>query len=170
MDEKKITYDVDGTEVMTCMINSLLNDFPALSESESVDFSELDSDGGTAFFPSSGPVVTDRSESITGHVHMTCQYPFMVVRRVAAKSERQKISAKEWLDTLGRWLEQQPVMVNRDNYLMEKYPVLTGNRVIKSIERVTPSYQAESSQKDIQDWVINLVLKYESEYDKEWIT
>ena len=96
-----------------------------------------------------------------------CLYPFNIVYRAAPKSEAQRLKIKEFLDTLGRWLEQQPVTVGGDTYQLTEYPALSsGNRVIKSISRTNPGHLNASYQDGIEDWLISATLRYENEFDK----
>ena len=170
--QKTITYDIDGYAVMSSAINALLNQFPGLYEGERINFSDIKKDSGIAWYPISGPVVesvkagTYETGDITGHVSATCQYPFYLVYRIAPTTSGQRIEIKEWLDTLGRWLEKKPVKINGQDYLLEEYPIMEDTRTITSITRQTASYLDTTSEDGVQDWAIYLALKYLDEFDR----
>ena len=74
---------------------------------------------------------------------------------------------KEYLDTLGKWLEQQPVTLKGKVFHLNNYPALeSGNRVIKSIDRTSSAYINAAYQDGIEDWIITARLNYENEFDK----
>lgn len=165
MENKPIVYDVDGTEVLTRAIMDLVNDYPALS-GDAISFASLNEDGGKAFYPSQGAVIQSERVSVTGHVTQNCLYPFVIVYRAGRLSATQKIRVKEWLDTLGKWLEKQTVVINDEYYTLDKYPELTGGRVIKDIKRQSPSYLDTINENKTENWVIQLQVVYETQFDK----
>jgi hypothetical protein len=76
------------------------------------------------------------------------------------------LRVKEWLDTLGKWLEQAPVVINDTTYQLKLYPVIENDsRVIKSIDRTQPGYLQSKYEDGVEDWVISANLHYENEYD-----
>lgn len=161
------TFDIDGTEAVSKVLLTLLNTFPGLSADKKVQFSTLSETSGIGFFPTSGAALLSSSEDITGHVKQVCLYPFNIVYRAAPKTEAQKLRIKEFLDTLGKWLELQPVVINDQNHKLTAYPDLSsGNRVIKSISRTNPGHLSAAYQDGIEDWVISATLRYENEFDK----
>ncbi len=160
-------FDIDGAEVVSKVLLTLLNTFPGLSNGKNVQFSMLSETTGIGFFPTSGAALFSSSEDITGHVKQVCLYPFNIVYRAAPKTEAQKLRIKEFLDTLGKWLELQPVVINNITYKLADYPGLSsGNRVIKSISRTNPGHLSAAYQDGIEDWVISATLRYENEFDK----
>lgn len=166
MDTKKTVIDIDGSEAVSKVLLALLNEFPGIDQKK-ILFSTLSETSGIGFFPTSGAALLSDKEDITGHVKQVCLYPFNIVYRAAPKSETQRLKIKEFLDTLGRWLEQQPVTVGGDTYQLTEYPALSsGNRVIKSISRTNPGHLNAAYQDGIEDWVISATLRYENEFDK----
>ena len=136
----KTAIDIDGSEAVSAALLELLNRFPGLKPGARILFSTVPDDGGIGFFPTSGAVYLQNSEDITGHVKQVCQYPFSVVCRAGAKTEAQRLRIKEFLDTLGKWLERQPVIVNGDQCQLTESPALaSGNREIQSISRTNPA-------------------------------
>ena len=121
---------------------------------------------GIAFFPTSGAVLISNRESITGHVRQSCAYPFNIIYRAAPKNEKQKLRIKEFLDTLGRWLERQPVTLNDEEYTLSAYPDLEKGRKIKNIVRSSPSFLERAYQDGVEDWTIRLTLNYDADYYK----
>lgn len=163
----KALIDIDGTEAVSKVILTLLNEFPGLSKSQNILFATLDEASGIGFFPITGAAYLRDNESITGHVEQECLYPFSVIYRAAPKSEKQRMRIKEFLDLLGKWLEQQPITIGESTYQLEAYPALSSdNRVIKSISRMTPAYLNAAYQDGIEDWLISIQLIYENEFDR----
>lgn len=157
---KQIKYDVDGYDIITNALKDLLNSFPGLLDGETIKFSTLEEDSGIDFHPISGPVIVTETTSITGKVNQVCNYPFYVVYRTAADSQNSKIDIKEFLDKLGKWLEKQPVMIDGQQQKLSAYPQLTEGREITEISRQTPAYLDNTSEGNVQDWVISLALRY----------
>ena len=129
---------------------------------EDIGFADLKKDSGIAFYPTSGAIVesvragTYENGDITGHVDATCRYPFTVVIRAAPRTGNQKITIKERLDALGAWLEQ-----------LREYPELTENGyTIKSVSRQTPAYISSVSEDGIEDWQVDMALRYRHEFDR----
>lgn len=163
----KTAIDIDGSEAVTTALLELLNRFPGLQPGEKILFSTVPENGGIGFFPTSGTVYLRNDENITGHVVQVCQYPFSVVRRAGAKSETQRLRIKEFLDTLGKWLERQPVTVNGAKSQLAEYPALeSGNREIQSISRTNPAHLNAAYPDGMEDWVISGALNYKNEFDR----
>lgn len=158
--------DIDGTEAVSKVLLTLLNTFPGLG-SKQVLFSTLSETSGIGFYPTSGAAILSSTEDITGHVKQVCLYPFSVIYRAAPKTELQKIRIKEFLDAIGKWLELQPVVINKETYQLAKYPDLSSDsRVIKSISRSNPAHLNATYDDGIEDWIISATLRYENEFDK----
>lgn len=162
-----VVIDADGSEAVSNVLLELLNEFPGLKNGERIKFSALEDDSGIGFFPTSGAALQINKEDILGHVYQVCQYPFTVVYRTAARSDTAKLKVKEFLDTLGKWLERQPVAINGTRGQLSEYPKLSaGNRVIKSIERTSQGYLNAAYGDKVEDWVISIMLSYENEFYK----
>lgn len=162
----KNVIDIDGTEAVSTVLLTLLNTFPGL-DGKSVLFSTLSDTSGIGFFPTSGAALLSNTEDITGHVKQVCLYPFNIIYRAAPKTEVQKLRIKEFLDTFGKWLEQQPVIICGNTYTLDKYPDLTSeNRVIKSISRTNTAHLSAVYNDGVEDWIISGTLRYENEFDK----
>lgn len=163
----KNVIDIEGSEAVSKVLLALLNSFPGL-DGKSILFSTLNDASGIGFFPTSGAAMLNDKEDITGHVTQVCLYPFNVIYRAAPESEVQKIRIKEFLDVLGKWLEQQPVILGKKTVQLSDYPDLaSGNRKIKSISRVNPAHLSSVYNDGVEDWVISATLKYENEFDKD---
>lgn len=158
--DKKPRYDVDGEEIITNALKKLLNSFPGFMEGETILFSTLNEDSGISFYPVSGAVIAQETISITGKVDQLCNYPFFIVYRTAADTQVSKIDIKEFLDKLGKWLEKQPVTIDGEEVKLTSYPELTEGREITEIARQTPSYLDNTSEGNVQDWVISMNLRY----------
>jgi len=166
MDEKKYPLDVDGFDYVSVALMDTINKFPGLECDEKFLFSTVLNEDGLAVIPSSGSYITFHRESITGHVRDNCLYPFTVLYRVSGLNEKRKIMAKEWLDTLGRWLERQAVEIDGRVYQMAKWPVLSGDREITEISRTSPAYLGSINEDKSENWVMNMQIQYRNEYDR----
>lgn len=164
-EKKQYPIDIDGTEIVSTALLKLLNQFPGLDRKE-IKFSTLSDTAGMGFFPTSGAVLLSNTEDVTGHVKQVCLYPFTIVYRAAPKTEAQKLRIKETLDTLGKWLEQQPVTIAGTVYQLTEYPALEQGRVIKSISRTNAGHLTATYNDHVEDWAIAATLRYESEFDK----
>lgn len=168
MENKKVIFDVDGSEAVSKVLMNLLNQFPGLDD-RNIKFSTLSPTSGIGFYPSSGAVLLSNRKDITGHVKQECQYPFVIVYRLApkAEAEQQKMEVQEFLDTLGKWLELQPITIGDDEFKLSAYPTLeSGNRKIESISRTNSAHLDRAYDDKVEDWVISLSLKYKNEYDE----
>ena len=164
--EKIVKYDIDGYEKVTTALTELLNQYPALSANDEITFSTLGEDSGKAMFPISGSVIETERRSVTGKVTKVCLYPFYVVYRASGLNESRKARVKEWLDTLGKWLEQQKVVIDREEYVLSELPPLTDGRKFLSIERQSPAYLDNTNEDKTEDWAIYISARYQYEYQK----
>lgn len=164
--EKIVKYDIDGYEKVTTALTELLNQYPALDSGEEITFSVLEETSGIGMFPVSGAVVETEKTTITGKVTKVCLYPFYVVYRASGLNESRKARVKEWLDTLGKWLEQQKVVIDREEYVLSELPPLTDGRKFLSIERQTPAYLDNTNEDKTEDWAIYISARYQYEYQK----
>ena len=73
---------------------------------------------------------------------------------------------KEWLDTLGKWLEQKKVLIDGIEYSLSGYPPLTDGRKFLSIERQTPAYLDTVNENQSENWAIYISARYQYEYFK----
>ena len=158
--KKIVRYDVDGYDIVTNALKDLLNQYPGLLEGEKFKFSTLEDDGGMAFYPVTGAVIAKERKSVTGRVNQLCNYPFFLVYRTSINSPNSKADIKEFLDSVGKWLERQNVVIDGAKYKLDFYPMLTEERKIEEIARITPSYMDKAYENNIQDWVISMSLKY----------
>lgn len=162
---KQVKYDTDGYEVLTTAIRALINQYPGLDEGEEFAFSILSEESGKAMFPKSGAVVETEKTNIIGHVTQNCLYPFYVVCRVAGLSEDKKAEKKEWMDSLGKWLEKQEIDIDGTKHRLTEYPPLTGDREFLSIYRESPAYLNGTNENKSEDWAVLISAKYRNEYD-----
>ena len=84
--------------------------------------------------------------------------------RAANLTANRKLSVKEWLDRLGRWLERQTVTINETEHRLEEYPPLTGSRKFLSIERDTPAFLESVAENKTEDWQISISARYMCEF------
>ena len=172
----EVIRDVTSEEYISQAIIALLNTCPFIDED--ISFACLPEDGGIAIYPTGGAVIQSERRSITDDIRQQCAYSFALVKRSYGYTETRKMSDKELLDTIGKWLERQPVRVIEDiipdgeeeavptpvEYILQGYPLLTGGRVIEEISRQS-SAQIDSITEDQSElWAINLRLLYRNEF------
>lgn len=158
--QKVLRYDYDtvsndGSDNLTRALLELLNSYPGLDEVSvnEITFQLLDETKGIAFFANPSVAILTERESITGHVNQTCSYAFTVVYRIKSSSTR-KERVKEWLDNLGRWLEEV------------EYPNLSEGRSFLKISRLTQGYLYNTSDDKTEDWTLSMQALYQSEFDR----
>ena len=166
MAEKQVKYDVDGYEAVTSALRELINQYPALAEGDEIAFASLGEDSGKAMFPVSGAVIEVEKQNIIGNVSGVCLYPFYVIYRAAGLSENRKAAVKEWLDSLGKWLEQKEVIIDGTAYKLEELPPLTEGRKFLSISRQTPAYLDTVNENQSENWAIYISARYKYNYNK----
>ena len=164
--EKIVKYDIDGYEKVTTALTELLNQYPALDSGEEITFSVLEETSGIGMFPVSGAVVETEKRSVTGKVTEVCLYPFYIIYRASGLNENRKARVKEWLDTLGKWLEQKKALIDGEEYTLSELPPLTEGRKFLSIERQTPAYLENTNEDKTEDWAIYISARYQYEYQK----
>ena len=166
-DERKpIGKDVSGYDVLTIAVKALLNQFPGLYENETVKFEELGEDSGIAFSADNGALIFSETEDVLGGVRQTCQYPFYIIYRTSSTKERQKMSIQEFLDTFGKWLCREPVVINGSEQRLSKYPTLSQGRKITKVTRDN-SYGLEPQESGVQDWILPVSIEYKYDF-KRW--
>lgn len=165
-EQKQVKYDIDGYEAVTSALRELLNQYPGLSDGDEIAFATLGEESGKAMFPINGAVVETEKTTITGKVTRVCLYPFYVIYRASGLNENRKAKVKEWLDTFGKWLEQQRVSIDGTDYKLEELPPLTDGRKFLSIERQSTSYLDTVNENQSENWAIYISARYEYEYRK----
>lgn len=160
-------YDVNGQENISEAVLALLNSCPFLEIGERVAFASLGETGGLSFYPTPGAVIQTERRSITNHISQECLYNFAVVNRSYGQNESRKLSAKEFTDAIGKWLERQSVSVGGNIYKLDSYPKLTGGRIIDRIQRQSPATLDSTAEDQSELWVINMRLTYRNEYDEQ---
>jgi hypothetical protein len=165
MAQTQLRADVDGDKRISKVLVDLLNTFPGLPSGKTIAFSTLEETSGMGVFPLSGAAILTHKESITGHVRQTCLYAFAIIYRAAPANEDQRLYIKEWLDSLGKWLERAPVELSDETYQLEAYPATNDSRVIKSIARTQQANCDRVYEDGVEDWVLRCSLNYTNEYD-----
>lgn len=165
---KPIGVDATGFEILTNAVRDLLQSYPGLGRRE-ILFEELDKDGGLIFSADGGALVMSERRSITDHISQTCQYPFLVVYRTAATTEREKLNVQTFLETLGKWLCMEKVEINGQTVQLTAYPKLTDGREITRVTR-SNSYGTTPNENKSQDWILPVVVQYTHEFymGTEW--
>ena len=162
--DKPIGRDASGFDILTSAVKSLLNQYPGLMDGEIIKFEELSEDSGIAFSADNGAQVYAETEDVGGFRHQKCQYPFYVVYRTASNKERLKLSAQEFLDSLGKWICQEPVVINGTQTRLTTFPALSEGRIIKRITRDN-SYGLEPNENAVQDWVLPVTVQYTNDIE-----
>lgn len=161
---KPIGVDADGYDILTTAMKALLNQYPGLQENETIRFEQLEDDSGIAFSNDNGALVYSEKEDVCGVMHQICQYPFFVIYRTASLREKQKINVQAFLDSLGKWICREPVVINGSETRLNAFPELSQGRAIKRITRDN-SYGLEPQESGVQDWLLPLSVRYENTYE-----
>ena len=165
-DERKpIGKDASGYDVLTIAVKALLNQFPGLYENETVKFEELGEDSGIAFSADNGALIFSETEDVLGGVRQTCQYPFYIIYRTSSTKERQKMSIQEFLDTFGKWLCREPVVIDVSEQRLSNYPTLSQGRKITKVTRDN-SYGLEPQESGVQDWILPVSIEYKYDFER----
>ena len=165
-DERKpIGKDASGYDVLTIAVKALLNQFPGLYENETVKFEELGEDSGIAFSADNGALIFSETEDVLGGVRRTCQYPFYIIYRTSSTKERQKMSIQEFLDTFGKWLCREPVVIDGSEERLSNYPTLSQGRKITKVTRDN-SYGLEPQESGVQDWILPVSIEYKYDFER----
>lgn len=154
--------DVQGEDIITNALVDLVNQYPKLDTE--IKFGVLSEDGGISFFPMSGAVIERDTTDILGNHEQICNYPFFIYYKASGLSEGRKVSVKEWLDDLGRWLEKQPITVGGQTSVLDEYPILSGNRKFLTIRRTTPATLDSVGSGQEENWAIRLVARYQNNF------
>ena len=162
----QLNNDVEGYELITAALMALINTFPGLEHGETFGFATESDEEGVSVFPTTGSFIYDERESITGHVTQLCQYPFTVVYRKSGLNSKRRMTAKEWLDTFGRWIERQPVVIKNTTYVLPAWPKLSENREIREITRQAPAYLVAVNDDKSEQWIMDVVIRYRNEFDR----
>lgn len=157
--------DVDGYDVLTEAIMTLVNDYPGLPNGVEISFATLSETAGIALFPLNGAVIERQAKDIWGLVTQICVYPFIVYYRTGHPTPARRAAIKELLDNLGRWLEGQSVTINGTEYKLTAYPDLTGTRRIRSIARTAPAYLSGTDESGTEDWAVSISARYTNEFE-----
>lgn len=165
-EEKKYPPDLEGFDYVTDALMETVNSYPGLYPGEIFRFSTTDLNDGLNIAATSGAVITDEVESITGHITQMCAYPFMVILRASGLSSERKVETKEWMDKFAEWLIRKAVTIDGEIYQMKKWPALSGDREIRRITRNTPAYLAEVTEDKSESWVMDLTIVYRQEFDR----
>ena len=166
---KPIGIDATGFEMLTKAVRDLLQSYPGLGRRE-ILFEELDESGGLIFSADGGALVITERRSITDHITQTCQYPFLVVYRTAASTEREKLNIQTFFENLGKWLCMEKVVLDGAEQRLTSYPKLTDGRQITRVTR-SNSYGAAPNENKTQDWILPVTVQYTYEFDlggSEW--
>lgn len=163
---KNLGFDVDGFDYVSTALLDTINSFPGLEPGEKFTFSTVPNEEGMTVIASAGSAVIEHHESITDHVWEICAYPFTVVYRTSGLASGRKVTVKEWMDSLARWLTRQTVKIGGTEYHLERWPVLEGDRRIKTIIRQSPAYLASVNEDKSENWVMDLVIQYHNEFDR----
>ncbi len=165
-DERKpIGKDASGYDVLTIAVKALLNQFPGLYENETIKFEELGEDSGIAFSADNGALIFSETEDVLGGVRQTCQYPFYIIYRTSSTKERQKMSIQEFLDTFGKWLCREPVVIDGSEERLSNYPTLSQGRKITKVTRDN-SYGLEPQESGVQDWILPVSIEYKYDFER----
>lgn len=160
----QIKYDLDGYDTTTAALLDLLNQYPGLENGYEISLATLDEDSGIAMYPISGAVIETEKRFVTGRTLQVCLYPFYIIYRASGPSESRRAAIKEWLDSLGRWLEGRTITVKDVEHQLGEYPSLTGNRKFLSIVRQSPAYLDTVNENKSENWAVYITARYQNTF------
>lgn len=128
---------------------ALANGFPGLKEGQRLAFASLDETEGLAIFPVEGEATEEVHRSVTGRIRRICSWDFQAVCRTGGFDEGRRQAVADWLDELGRWMEEQEA------------PALTEGRRILSLRRAGMPRQAVRPADRTETWVMEMTARYE---------
>lgn len=171
MDSKIVGYDLatpsaDGQDNVTQYLLRLINQFPLLEDDDEVAFQNIDGTVALSLVPISNVAIISEKQDVIGHVKQVCQYSFQIFKTAKGLSERNKIRYKEWLDTLGMWLQGQPLEIDGIIYTLFAYPDMIEGKTMKSIKPANPSVLFATSDGKNEAWVITIDALYTNEFDR----
>ena len=166
MADNQPRYDVDSYQVVTDALMELLKQFPLLGDDE-IRFSMLNEDEGIGMFPMSSAIIESEQRDIRGYVTQVCNYPFYVIYRALGLTEERKQAVIEWLDTLGQWLEKQPIIADSQTVRLEEYPPLSGDREFTEIKRTSTASLGDVYTNNAEDWTISISAQYRNRYKRK---
>lgn len=154
-DDKKqvVAYDTRGAEQLTKPFLALLNSYPDLMEDEKIVFGDGSQESGIALYPVSSALVLTRTDDITGWRVDECQYMAYLIYKVSRDSGANRISIKDFLDDIGRWIEDQD------------YSGMSQEVKVTNISRQTASYLDSTEESGVENWAIQLLLEYTRTYE-----
>lgn len=162
---KAIKADNGGFEALKPAIITLVNQYPGLLNGEEITFNGLTQEDGISIELETGALVYTERKFITGDIKQECQLPFLIVYRSHPTSEYLKIGVNKFLDDLGAWLCQEPIVVDGVEHRLKSYPAISGGRKITHSIRFN-SYALEPNENGSQDWVIPITVHYTHEFEK----
>lgn len=163
-ENKPIKQDVSGFKAIADAVVELLNSYPGLNGSE-ITFGGLSENGGISVETDSGALVNTEAVDIVGNVYQTCQFPFYLVLRGDASTERQKLLISEFLDNIGAWICREPVTIGGVEYRLDEYPALSNGRRIIEADR-SNNYALAPNDNGVQDWVLPVTVRYTRNFKK----
>ena len=128
---------------------ALANGFPGLTEGQRFAFASLDEGEGLALFPVEGEATEEVHRSVTGRIRRICSWDFQAACCVGGPDEGRRQAMADWLDKLGRWMEEQEA------------PALTEGRRILSLRRAGMPRQADKPADRTETWVMEMTARYE---------
>lgn len=160
---KPISVDATGYEVLTNAVLALMEEFSDIV-GKPIYFETLGEKSGIAFSADNGALVMAERRTITGKIWQSCQYPFYVVYRTASTEEWQKLQVQAFLDSLGKWICQEPAEINGETIRLKSYPELSRGRKITRVTRLN-SYGLEPNAEGVQDWLLPITVQYTNEIE-----
>ena len=86
------------------------------------------------------------------------------ITRAKGLTEARRITTKERLDKLGRWLNRQPVTIKGTDYTLETYPALTGGRVLRELKLTVPAHSDGVAEDGTEDWFCQVEARYTNDF------
>ena len=75
------------------------------------------------------------------------------------------MSIQEFLDTFGKWLCREPVVIDGSEQRLSNYPTLSQGRKITKVTRDN-SYGLEPQESGVQDWILPISIEYKYDFER----
>lgn len=167
MDKRQaIREDGGGFESLTQAVRDILNEYGEIIDRE-IMYDETNAESGIAFYTREGAQVLSEREDVLGGYYQECRYNCYVIYKLASVNEWQKLSADQFVDTLGKWICGEDVEINGQTLSLSHFPILSGERKIKRITR--DNYFAQQPGDDgVQNWVLPISVEYTNTIPPKW--
>lgn len=156
MQEK--TYELLSTEeqeIIGKAIYLLMVDCPAIPSGINKSYGDINANT-IAMFAEQGAIVRERY--VNGA--FIAQFPFTLLYRSKPDTDKERIAREETLSNIAKWLCGKKITVEKTEYQLLQYPMLTDGRKITGIEQRQTVYPAGKLEDGSVDYRVSLTVEY----------